>query len=74
MEKFNGNKLKELRDKNGWSLRECAARLVLSGYEKTTYQTVENWEQGTYQPGGPAVAGLAKLFNVAMEELFDAHK
>lgn len=70
MEKFNGAALKELRDKKGWSLRECAAQLVLSGYEKTTYQTVENWEKGANQPGGPAVAGLAKLFGVKMETFF----
>jgi len=71
MEKFNAEKLKQMRDKKGWSLREAAAHLVLAGYDKTTYQTWQNWEEGKCQPGGSAVKGLADLLGVKMEAFFN---
>lgn len=70
MYKFNGTKLRELREKKGWTLRAAAAQLVGLGYENTTYQTWSNWEDGSNQPISGAAAGLAKLFNVKMEDLF----
>ena len=71
MHKFNSDKLKKLRESRGWSLREAAARMVLAGHEKVTYQAWDNWEAGRNQPSACNIRTLAELMGVTMEDFYE---
>ena len=65
--KFNGTKLRQLRDGRGWSRREAIERAGLG----ITIHTWANWEHGRTRPDDPAVIpALADLFQVAARDLF----
>ena len=61
------NRLRELRDVKGWSQGELAERLDVSR------QTVNALETGKYDPSLPLALRMAKLFGVAVPELFVDH-
>ena len=58
------NRLKEVREKHGWSQGELARRLGVSR------QTINAVETDKYDPSLPLALRMAKLFGVAVPELF----
>ncbi|MEQ1496832.1 MAG: helix-turn-helix transcriptional regulator [Novosphingobium sp.] len=58
------NRLKELREKAGWSQGELARRLGVSR------QTINAVETDKYDPSLPLALRMAKLFAVAVPEIF----
>lgn len=59
------NCIRERREALGWSQTELADRLDVSR------QTVHAIETGKYDPSLPLAFKLARLFNAAIESLFD---
>lgn len=58
------NRVKENREKHGWSQGELARRLGVSR------QTVNAVETDKYDPSLPLALRMARLFGVAVPELF----
>lgn len=58
------NRLKEIRDRKGWSQGELARRLGVSR------QTINAVETDKDDPSLPLALRMAKLFGVAVPELF----
>lgn len=58
------NRLKELREKAGWSQGELARRLGVSR------QTINAVETDKYDPSLPLALRMAKLFAVAVPDIF----
>lgn len=58
------NRLRELRDANGWSQGELAERLDVSR------QTINALETGKYDPSLPLAFRIARLFERRIEEIF----
>jgi len=58
------NRLRELRDAQGWSQGELAERLGVSR------QTVNALETGKYDPSLPLAFRIARLFGEAIEMIF----
>ena len=61
------NRLKTLREAKGWSQGELARRLCVSR------QTINAVETDKYDPSLPLALRMAKLFGVAVPELFIDH-
>ena len=61
------NRLKEVREAKGWSQGELARRLGVSR------QTINAVETDKYDPSLPLALLMAKLFGVAVPELFVDH-
>ncbi len=59
------NRLRVLRAERGWSQAEVAQRLIVSR------QTVNAIENGKYDPSLPLAFGIAHLFELQIEEVFD---
>jgi putative transcriptional regulator len=59
------NRLKVLRAERDWSQAELGGRLGVSR------QAVNAIETGKYDPSLPLAFKLARLFDVAIEEIFD---
>lgn len=59
------NRLKVLRAERDWSQAELGARLDVSR------QAVNAIETGKYDPSLPLAFRIARLFNMAIEEIFD---
>ncbi len=59
------NRLRELRDRQGWSQGELAERLEVSR------QTVNALETGKYDPSLPLAFRIARLFHLRIEDVFD---
>ncbi|NWJ23818.1 helix-turn-helix transcriptional regulator [Rhizobium sp. RM] len=59
------NRLKALRIEKGWSQGELASRLDVSR------QTVNAIENERYDPSLPLAFAIARLFNRAIEEIFE---
>ena len=59
------NRLRVLRAERGWSQSELAARLGVSR------QTVSAIEIGKYDPSLPLAFRVARLFDCAIEDIFD---
>jgi putative transcriptional regulator len=59
------NRLRVLRAERGWSQAELAERLGVSR------QTVNAIETRRYDPSLPLAFGLARLFGVAIEQIFE---
>lgn len=59
------NRLRLLRAERGWSQAELAQRLGVSR------QTVNAIETGRYDPSLPLAFGLARVFGMAIEEIFE---
>ncbi len=62
---FVKNRLKVLRAERDWSQAELGGRLGVSR------QAVNAIETGKYDPSLPLAFKLARLFGVAIEEIFD---
>lgn len=60
------NRLRELRAQRGWSQAYLAVRLEVSR------QSVNAIETGKYDPSLPLAFRIAKLFDLAIETIFDA--
>jgi len=58
------NRLKELRDAQGWSQQALGDRLDVSR------QTINAIERGKYDPSLPLAFAIAKLFNQSIEDIF----
>lgn len=61
------NNLKEVREARGWSQGELARRLGVSR------QTINAVETDKYDPSLPLALRMAKLFGIAVPELFVDH-
>lgn len=61
------NRLKQFREARGWSQGELARRLGVSR------QTINAVETDKYDPSLPLALRMAKLFGVAVPELFIDH-
>ena len=59
------NTLRELREERRWSQVELADRLEVSR------QTIHALETGKYDPSLPLAFRIARLFDLAIEEMFD---
>lgn len=60
------NRLKELRKGRGWTQTDLADRLEVSR------QTIYALENGRYDPSLKLAFKIGKLFNLGVEEVFDA--
>ena len=60
------NKLRELRSARNWSQIELGARVGVSR------QAIIAIETGRFDPSLPLAFKLAKIFNVSIEDLFEA--
>jgi len=58
------NRLRELRASKAWSQGELASRLGVSR------QTINAIETGKYDPSLPLAFGIARLFALSIEEIF----
>jgi putative transcriptional regulator len=58
------NRLRVLRAERNWSQAELAARLGVSR------QTVNAIETGRYDPSLPLAFGLARVFDLTIEQIF----
>ncbi len=58
------NRLRELRDEQGWSQAELAERLEVSR------QTINALETGKYDPSLPLAFRIAHLFESRIEDIF----
>ena len=58
-------RLRELRNKSGFTQNEIASKLGVSG------QTILNWENGIYEPKINQLIQLADLFNVTVDYLIE---
>ena len=58
------NRLRELREHQGWSQAELAQRLEVSR------QTVNALETGKYDPSLPLAFRIARLFDCRIEDVF----
>jgi putative transcriptional regulator len=58
------NRLRELRDGQGWSQGELAEQLEVSR------QTVNALETGKYDPSLPLAFRIARLFGLRIEDVF----
>ena len=58
------NRLRELREVQGWSQGELAERLEVSR------QTVNALETGKYDPSLPLAFRIARLFDLHIEDVF----
>lgn len=61
------NRLRELREKAGWSQGELARRIGVSR------QTINAVETDKYDPSLPLALRLARLFAVAVPDIFIDH-
>lgn len=59
------NRLRELRGDKGWSQADLAKELQVSR------QTVNAIETGKYDPSLPLAFTISKLFDLAIEEIFE---
>ena len=59
------NRLRVLRAEHAWSQAEVAKRLGVSR------QTVNAVENGKYDPSLPLAFGIARLFGLTIEQVFD---
>lgn len=59
------NRLRELRATRGWSQGELAVRLGVSR------QSVNAIETGKYDPSLPLAFTIARVFGLAIEQIFD---
>ncbi len=60
-----GNKIKQLRQRSGYTQEQLAGRIGVSP------QTVSKWETGTSMPDITLLPCLAEEFGVSVDELFD---
>lgn len=57
-------KIKELREENGLTQKELAAKIG------NMQRNISNWENGIIEPDCTTILKLADVFNVSIDELF----
>ena len=62
------NRVRELREKQGWSQADLGERLDVSR------QTINAIETGKYDPSLPLAFKIARLFGMRIETIFDPGK
>ena len=62
------NRVRELREKHGWSQGELGERLDVSR------QTINAIETGKYDPSLPLAFKIARLFGMRIETIFEPGK
>ena len=65
MEKFNSDKIKELREKNSITQKQLGDLLGISD------RAISKWESGLSKPSGQNLVSLARIFNIPIETLFE---
>ena len=65
MDKFNSDKIKELREKSGITQKQLGDMLGISD------RAVSKWESGLSKPSGQNLVSLARIFNIPVEILFE---
>lgn len=60
------NRVRELREERGWTQVDLGNRLNVSR------QTIYAIESGLYDPSLPLALAIGKVFNRAVEEIFDS--
>lgn len=62
---MKGNRLRELRIKNGYSQEEIAEEILVTKY------IIDGWEKGyaAMKPSSGEIGGMAELFHMSEEEL-----
>lgn len=62
---MNGERLKQLREKNGYSRQELAQKVLVSKHE------IQAWEEGWYisEPSSGEIEGLAEAFALSEDEV-----
>ncbi len=65
MDKFNSDKIKELREKNSITQKQLGDLLGISD------RAVSKWESGLSKPSGQNLVSLARIFNIPIEILFE---
>ncbi len=65
MDRFNSNKLRELRESNHMTQKKLGELLGISD------RAVSKWESGLSKPSGQNLISLAKIFNLPAEKLFE---
>lgn len=65
MDKFNSNKIKELRELNHITQKQLGDLLGISD------RAVSKWESGLSKPSGENLISLARIFNVHVESFFE---
>ena len=68
MDKFNSNKIKELRELNHITQKKLGDLLGISD------RAVSKWESGLSKPSGENLISLARIFNVHEESFFEIQK
>jgi transcriptional regulator with XRE-family HTH domain len=63
-QQFNGGKLKELRMRKGWTLRDLSDKL------KVAPSAIMRWEDGTHKPHKKLVPRIANLFVINPKKLY----
>lgn len=53
-----GERIKEMRDLNGWSVRELAEKI------NSSEASISRWENGLYMPKAKDIGALADLFKI----------
>lgn len=64
-----GKRLRELREKNGWTLQQVADKLGLN-----VLSTYSNWEYGRTTPGPEMLQKVAELYQVDMRYLWTGRR
>ena len=64
-DKFNPNKIKELRELNRITQKQLGDLLGISD------RAVSKWESGLSKPSGENLISLARIFNVHVESFFE---
>jgi transcriptional regulator with XRE-family HTH domain len=67
--KYLGQKLRAIRESNGWSLDQMADAVGKTSSSRRT--RVYEWEQGKRQPDLASLLAYAKLASVTVEVLID---
>ena len=69
MRKFNGNRLRAMREQRCYSLSQVARLMKLRGRE-ITKQAIAHWESGNNAPGAENLVALSELFDVPIDVFF----
>jgi transcriptional regulator with XRE-family HTH domain len=65
-QRFNGEKLRELRENRGWTVRDMALQLGVAP------SAVSRWESGTHSPYKKRQLQIAGLFRINPKKLLVA--
>lgn len=67
-----GNKIYELRTKQGWSQDKLAELLGMTG--KSRRQKISRWESGQFVPSSANLIKLSAIFGVSINDILGVEK